>query len=358
MKRTFIFVLSLLAITILPAKDIYVNSPHTTLLLKAEEGKPLHVSYYGESVSDAEQVYRAYSLWEEAYPAFGLGNYDITALSVRHADGNMSTELIYQHDAVMSEGNSTVYTITLKDKIYDFLVDVCYRTYNNCDVIETWSVIRNNEKKPVCMLKYASGFLPIRQGNAWVLHEHGAWGAEAQVSEEALKPGVFEIHDLTGTKNAYMNRPNLMISLDGKPQENMGRVVGAVLCWGGNFRMTIDTQGKKIHRFVAGIDDTNSQYILKKGESFTTPVLALTYSNEGLGGASRSFHRWARKNNMVHNGTALRKTLLNSWEGVYLNVSQAGMEKMMDGVKQLGGQLFVMDDGWFGMVWQQVQAFC
>ena len=129
--------LSLCAATMMSAKDIYVNSPSTTLLLKADEGQPLHVSYYGESVTNAEQVYRAYSLWEEAYPAFGLGNYDITALSVRHADGNMSTELVYQQDAVTTEGNATVYTITLKDKIYDFLVDICYRTYSNCDVIET-----------------------------------------------------------------------------------------------------------------------------------------------------------------------------------------------------------------------------
>ena len=194
MKRKFIFILSLLAVSILPAKDIYVSTPHTTLLLKAEQGAPLHISYYGESIADAEQVYRAYSLWEDAYPAFGLGNYDITALSVRHADGNMSTELVYQQDGVSTEGNSTVYTITLKDKVYDFLVDVCYRTYSNCDVIETWSVIHNNEKKPVSLLKYASAFLPIRQGDVWVQHEHGSWGAEAQVSEEPLKPGIFEIH--------------------------------------------------------------------------------------------------------------------------------------------------------------------
>ena len=183
MRRNFLFVLSFLAVSFLPAKDIFVNTPRTTLLLKADQGSPLHISYYGESVADAEQVYCAYSLWEDAYPAFGLGNYDITALSVRHADGNMSTELVFQQDAVATEGNATVYTMTMKDKLYDFYVDVCYRTYNNCDVIESWSVIRNNEKKPVSLIKYASSFLPIRQGNVWVQHEHGSWGAEAQVSE-------------------------------------------------------------------------------------------------------------------------------------------------------------------------------
>lgn len=340
------------------AKDILVNTPNTTLLLKAEEGKPLHVSYYGEKISSVSQVYDAFSLWEEAYPAFGAGCQEITALDVKHADGNMSTELVYQSDAQQAEANATVYTVTLKDKIYDFEVDVCYRAYNNCDVIETWTVIRNNEKKPIVLQKYASGFMPFRQGDAWVTHQHGSWGAESQITEEPLKAGVFEVHDMNGAKNAVINRPNIMVSLDGKPRENEGRVVGAVLCWSGNFRMTIDTQGKRVHRLVAGINEAHSQYELKKGETFTTPELAFAYSNEGMGGVSRSYHRWARLNNKVHNGQQLRKILLNSWEGVYLNVSQDGMEKMMDGVKSLGGELFVMDDGWFGDKYQRSVDDC
>ena len=340
------------------AKDILVNTPNTTLLLKAEEGKPLHVSYYGEKISSVSQVYDAFSLWEEAYPAFGAGCQEITALDVKHADGNMSTELVYQSDAQQAEANATVYTVTLKDKIYDFEVDVCYRAYNNCDVIETWTVIRNNEKKPIVLQKYASGFMPFRQGDAWVTHQQGSWGAESQITEEPLKAGVFEVHDMNGAKNAVINRPNIMVSLDGKPRENEGRVVGAVLCWSGNFRMTIDTQGKRVHRLVAGINEAHSQYELKKGETFTTPELAFAYSNEGMGGVSRSYHRWARLNNKVHNGQQLRKILLNSWEGVYLNVSQDGMEKMMDGVKSLGGELFVMDDGWFGEKYQRSVDDC
>lgn len=348
MKRTFLSALAITVVAALSAKDIFVNTPSTTLLLKAEEGQPLHVSYYGERVSDAEEVYRAFSLWEDAYPAFGLGNSQIVALSVRHADGNMSTELVYQSDTETREPDAVLYTVTMKDRVYDFFVDVCYRAYQNCDVIETWSVIRNAEKKPVTLLKYASGFLPIRQGDVWVSHEHGAWGAESYITEEPLNHGVFEIHDLTGVKNAYVNRPNMMLSLDGKPCEDRGRVVGAVLCWAGNFRMTVDTQGQHIHRLVAGIDDTNSQYTLPKGSSFTTPELALAYSDEGMGGVSRSYHRWARLDGKVHNGRELRKTLLNSWEGVYLNVTEDGMVRMMDGVKEVGAELFVMDDGWFG----------
>ena len=344
--RKQLTVIALLAAATLPAKDIFVNTPQTTLLLGVEENKPVHISYYGEKITDANEVYRAFSIWEEAYPAFGLGNNFTPALSVKHADGNMSTELVYQSDTQTKEGNATVYTITMKDKQYNFLVDICYRTYDNCDVIEAWSEIHNQEKKPVTLLKYASAYLPMRQNEVWVSHEHGAWGAEAEITEEPLRPGIFEINDLAGNKNAYFNRPNIMLSLDGKPQENSGRTIGAVLCWSGNFRFTINTRDKKIHHLVAGIDDTNSQYTIGKGETFTTPVLALAYSEEGKGGVSRSYHRCL--NNKIHNGTALRKTLLNSWEGVYLNVTEEGMLKMMDGVKEVGAELFVMDDGWFG----------
>lgn len=358
MKRFSTIMLAVCAAASLQAKDILVNTPGTTLLLKADEGQPLHVSYYGERIENVNQVYAAYSLWEHAYPAFGAGCQNVPALSVRHGDGNMSTELVYASDKQLAEANATVYVVTMKDKLYPLEVDVCYRAYNNSDVIETWTVIRNNAKKPITLLKYASGYMPFRQEDAWVSHQHGSWGAESYIYEEPLQAGAFEVHDLNGAKNAVVNRPNIMISLDGKPRENEGRVVGAVLCWSGPYRITIDTRNRKEHHLVAGISEAHSEYKLRKGETFTTPELAFAYSPEGMGGVSRAYHRWARLNNKVHNGTGLRDILLNSWEGVYLNVSQEGMEKMMDGVKELGGELFVMDDGWFGDKYQRSVDDC
>lgn len=356
--KTKLLLLALASSSMLCAKDIFVSTPNTTLLLKAEEGQAVHISYYGTRIDDADQVYRAYSIWEEAYPTYGSGSLEIDALSVRHADGSMATELEYVSDKQTAEQQATLYTITMKDKVYPFEVDLCYRAYQNCDVIEAWTVLRNNEKKPVTLLNYASAFLPVRQGDVWVSHEHGAWGDEARIEETRLMPGNFEVQDRVGTKNAYVNRPNLMLSLDGKPQEGHGRVIGAALMWSGNFRMTIETQFHHVHRFVAGIDNRYAEYSLAKGKEFTTPALALTYSNEGMGGASRNYHRWARKNNKVYDGERERDILLNSWEGVYLNVSQKGMEEMMDGVKQLGGELFVMDDGWFGRKYRRTVDDC
>ena len=99
--------------------------------------------------------------------------------------------------------------------------------------------------------------------------------------------------------------------------------------------------------FTAGINEEYSAYHLRKVERFVTPPLALTYSQEGKGGVSRTFHRWGRNYKLCH-GNQLRDVLLNSWEGVYLDIKQPEMAQMMQDIADMGGELFVMDDGWFG----------
>ena len=342
------FLLPFLALTLAVsahAKDVFINTPKTTLLLTANEGGTPRIHYYGSRLQpdQAREVIDAMSLNYDAYPAFGRDSYDETALSVTHADGNMTTELAIT--GIRREGDLAI--ISMKDKKYDFFVDLYYKSSSKVDVIETWTVIRNGEKKPIKLEQYASGVMTIRQEGAWLTHFHGTWGAEGQMTEEPLTPGLKTIVSHDGVRAGMSERAEVMISLDGKPQENSGRVIGAALCWTGNYKLRVETRGKYRHTLVAGIDDLHTAYTLKPGENFQTPELALAYSNEGKGGISRAFHRWGR-NGKLHNGQAPRDILLNSWEGVYMNVNQEVCEQMMDGISELGGELFVVDDGWFG----------
>ncbi len=327
------------------AQNIFVNTPKTTLMLTANEGGTPRIHYYGSRITpdQGREVIDAMSINYDAYPAFGRESFDETALSVTHADGNMTTELAITGSR--TEGDLTI--ISMKDKAYDFFVDLYYKANEQSDVIETWTVIRNGEKKPIKLEQYASGVMTFRQEGAWITHFHGAWGQEAQMTEEPLAQGLKTIVNHDGVRNGMNDRAEVMVSLDGKPQENSGRVIGAALCWTGNYKIRIDTRGHYRHTLVAGIDDLHTAYTLKPGETFRTPELALAYSTEGKGGVSRAFHRWGR-NGKLHNGQGLRDILLNSWEGVYMNVNQEVCEQMMDGIKELGGELFVVDDGWFG----------
>lgn len=282
-----------------------------------------------------------------AYPEYGMNCPTETALAVKHADGNMTLQLQVLKVTASEENNAVTTVVSLKDKVYPFFVNVCYRAWQDADVIEAWTEISHQEKKPVVLNQFASAYLPIRRGEVWLSHLYGSWGNEGRVSQEPLASGMKVIKNKDGVRNSHTSHAEVMFSLDGRPQENAGNVIGAALCYSGNYKLRIDTHDDGYHHFFAGINEENSAYTLKKDELFRTPELALTYSSEGLSGGSRNFHHWARLHKLAH-GTTPRKILLNSWEGVYFDINQEGMDQMMADIASMGGELFVMDDGWFG----------
>ena len=353
-KRTnFLFGVLLLTGSLL-AQNVCVSTPKTSLVLSAPEGGTLRHLYYGNRLSEADlQNISAAEANHAAYPEYGLNAPVETALAVKHADGNMTLQLEVLNVTTEKEGNAVTTVVALKDKVYPFFVNVCYRAWQDADVIESWTEISHQEKKPVVLNQFASGYLPIRRGDVWLSHLSGSWANEGVLTQEPLTPGMKVIKNKDGVRNSHTDHAEVMFSLDGRPQENTGNVIGAALCYSGNYKLRIETHDDEYHHFFAGINEENSTYSLKKDELFRTPELALTYSNEGLSGASRNFHRWARLHKLAH-GTTPRKILLNSWEGVYFDINQQGMDQMMADIASMGGELFVMDDGWFGRKYRRI----
>ena len=344
--------LALLLMTIaMPAmaEQVSVNTKGMSLVLDVENGKPAQYLYFGTKLnnSDLQNLKVATDGRMDAYPAYGLNTPAEAALAMRHSDGNLSTALVATGSEVKSEGNTTVTTIHLKDPVYNIKVDLKYRAYNDVDMIEAWTEIANGEKGTVTLTTFASAMLPIRRGDVWMSHLSGTWANEGQLSHEKLQPGEFVIRNNDGTRNSHTDHGEVMFSLNGKGQENTGDVIGAAIVYSGNYKLKTVTDDTEYHYFFAGINEQNSEYHLKKGETFKTPALALTYSTEGLSGASRNFHKWGRKYILAH-GDKERDILLNSWEGVYFDINQKGMDQMMADIHLMGGELFVMDDGWFG----------
>jgi alpha-galactosidase len=331
------------------ADNVSINTPKTTLVLSATVGGSLKFVYYGAKLTntDLQQINSVEPENYDAYPVYGLNCPVETALAVVHGDGNMTLDMEVVNVSTTKDANSNTTEVKMKDKVYPFFVSVYYKAYNNVDIIETWTEIVHQEKKPVVLNQFASAYLPIRRGNVWLSHLTGSWANEANLVQEPLEPGMEVIQNKDGVRNTHTAHPEVMFSLDGKPQENTGDVIGAALCYSGNYKLRINTSDDEYHHFFAGINEENSTYSLGKDEIFSTPALALTYSKEGLSGASRNFHTWAREYKLA-NGDKLRKILLNSWEGVYFKIDENVMEQMMQDIASMGGELFVMDDGWFG----------
>ncbi len=352
MKKSLTIILSAFLagwINTASAEQVVVQTKSMTMVLNVENGQQPRYVYFGTrlSANDLAHLQSPRNGRMEAYPAYGMNAPAEAALALRHADGNMSTELMATGIDRSSQDGADITRIHLRDRVYPTTVDLCYKAYNDVDMIETWTEITNGEKQTVTLTTFASACLPIRRGEVWLSHLYGSWANEGRVSEELLEPGLKIIKNKDGTRNSHTDHAEVMFSLDGKPHELTGDVIGAALCYSGNYRLKIDTDDTEYHYFIAGINEDNSEYHLKKGETFCTPALALTFSKEGLSGASRNFHKWGRLYKLA-NGKTERRILLNSWEGVYFDINQEGMDQMMNDIASMGGELFVMDDGWFG----------
>ena len=361
-KKTVISMVVLTMMSALPTwawkGDIVVSTPKTSLVLHANEGGSLRFSYFGEKLTSNEISQlkgTSMDLNQAAYPAFGQHDMlDLPAIQVLHADGQWTLYPTVDDVATQTEGNATVTTITMTDKQYPVTLKVFYKAYSTVDMIETWTEITHREKKAITLKRYDSGHLAIPQGNLYMIHMHGNWNSETYPTCEPINPGLKVIRNTDGVRNAHNDAPEMMLSLDGKPQENKGRVIGAALCWSGNYELRVNNSSdNRYAHFYAGIDPQTTEYILEPKEVFTTPKLAFTLSNEGMSGVSRNFHRWARYEGWLHQGDQTRKILLNSWEGVYFDINEEGMFQMMEDIKSMGGELFVMDDGWFGDKYQR-----
>ena len=332
--------------------DVTVKTPGTEMVLHADDHGVLRMNYFGESLSEGEvrQLQPgSMAMNQDAYPAFGQSDINnLYAIQVVHNDGALTLYPTVDDVTTTQEGHATVTQITMTDKQYPVTVKLFYKAYSTVDMIETWTEISHREKRALRLKRFDSGHLAIPQGNVWMTHFHGDWSAEFYPVTEPVTAGVKTVRNSDGTRNGLTDSPEMMISLDGRPQELQGRVMGVALCWCGNFELRMETRLNRFHHLFAGIDPQSAEYLLEPGEVFATPHLAISLSNEGLSGVSRNFHRWARHEGWLHQGNKTREILLNSWEGVYFDIKEDGMFQMMEDIKALGGELFVMDDGWFG----------
>ena len=129
--------------------QIRIATPKTELILDGEVGGDLSFLYYGNILSDTdlESLTSAGVSWNDVYPTYGHWTNAEKALEAIHADGNISTCVKIESISTREETSAKVTVIRMKDTFYPFYVNVCYRAYNDVDMIETWTEIENREKK-------------------------------------------------------------------------------------------------------------------------------------------------------------------------------------------------------------------
>ena len=315
------------------------------------------------------------------YLAFGQptgNNYEAitkhAGLQVIHADGAVTLRLREEERGKREENGAETTLIRLKDERYPFEVTRYIRTWNDCAAVETWVEVRHEEAGPVRLMRADSFAAPVDSADLWpsaegeetpkrkkvfdpkkrippvrVLSLTGSAKWVANVVRQEIGNGqIVELASKSGGRNAWESNAAMMVEFEEDVDEERGKVLGVALEWPGTScrRIRRSWDGKRTEVF-AGIDMTTGPYTLDPGVTFTTPKAVLVWSENGRGEISRQYHRWARRHLMPH-GDALHPVLLNSWEGAYFSFTEKTLTDMMDGVKEMGGEMFVLDDGWFG----------
>ena len=326
---------------------IPVTTADNALVFRVDNAHKLRQCYYGPKLNKADYPSVQIST-ADAFPTFGTSNINEAALRVVHADGNTSTELIFDSYTVekVSDGVELT-TITLKDSFFPFQVKLFFKAYQKDNVIEQWSEIRHTEKKTVVLYNFASSHLFFSGNNYYLTQFFGNWAEEMKMEEVKLTRGVKVIESKLGVRSNEFAHACFMLSLNGEAQENAGTVIGGTLAWPGAWNLTFDVDQLNNLHVISGINPYASQYSLKPKTVFKTPSFLYSYSSEGTGNISRNFHRWAKQYG-IYRGNKTRTTLLNNWEATYFNFNEEILSKIIKDASDMGFELFLLDDGWFG----------
>ena len=344
---------------------IALETASTSLVVDRQNGA-WRIVHYGGRISADDAVALAWSHWQganatgqrpaAAYSVYGAktlshGVNKYGGLAVQHADGTLTTDPVAVKSEIVPDADGVQHVaFHSKDKFYPFTIIQHFRAMRACDVIETWVELRHEESAAVKLTRMDSAAfcLPLVANAFHIQALTGQWAAENQLTETAVAKGsTVTLGSRSGVRDAWENNASFMLSIGPRASETAGRVIGCSLAWSGAWAMSVYRDQCDFVEIRAGADTSSGAYTLDPGRTLVLPKCMLTYSAKGKGQVSRNMHRWARDWQLPA-GHKLRPVLLNSWEGSYFSFTEKVLHDMMDGVKEMGGELFVLDDGWFG----------
>lgn len=337
-------------------KLINIQTKDLSMVMKVGKDSVVYFQSFGRKLDNVspfldKQTYRRsdYGTSPHAYLASGGQNYREPALRVTHSDGDLNTELVYvnHQQTTLADGNAIRTIIVMQDKKLPLIVELEVTAYQRENVYTQKVRVKNKEKKNVVLHNFYSSYLPVQAKRYYLNSFYGAWAQEMFMEESQLNHGIKTIENKMGVRTTHTENPSFVLALDTPLDENIGDAIGGALAWSGNYKLNFQVDDFDMLSITAGMNPYASEYSLAPNETFHTPEMIYTYSTAGAGGVSRNLHDWAR-NYSVYDANTIRPTLLNSWEGAYFSFNEKTITDMIDDAADMGLEMFVLDDGWFG----------
>lgn len=295
--------------------------------------------------------------------AYGKGDIREPFVEIRYSDGSATSDFVFDSYEVDSSQpdlktlpgsyyeNDTGETethlkITLKEKCHGIKLILNYYVYEDCDVITRNAVLANDSDETIQVDRLLSLQLDMLGTGYKVRNFTGAWAREMSKNDIVVTAGKLVNSSFTGTSSSRCN-PFFIVSEEGA-DEDFGKCFGFNLVYSGNHYSAVEVSSHRKTRIVSGINPQGFSFVLEPSEVLEAPEAVMTFSDTGYNGMSHHMHDFVREH--IVRGKWKKKerpVLLNSWEAAYFNIDEAKLLKLAKAGKDVGIELFVMDDGWF-----------
>lgn len=310
---------------------------------------------------DGDRAFSLESLRQE-YPVYGTTDYREPALSIIAENGSHISNFIYKYYSITKgkpklEGLPSTYTVneddaeTIQIVLEDFILEaeliLSYTIFKDLRVITRSAYICNKGKKAFYLERFMSASVDFSDKDFTMLQLSGAWARERYVKERRLEAGIQSISSLRGASSHQHNPFVAFIRPDAN--EMQGEVFSFNFIYSSNFIAQAEVDQFDGLRVTMGIHPFRFKWKLLPNEHFQAPEVVMVHSNSGLNGMSQTYHDLYRAH--LTRGVwkeVRRPILLNNWEATYFHFNEEKLLEIAVAAKELGIELFVLDDGWFG----------
>lgn len=360
--------------------ELYTRN--TCYVLGVYGGQHLVHYYYGDKKNKSNRYihnYRSFSPYPEdlgtsysadvdlcEIPFFGSGDFRVTALKIRNENGDCCTLFRYKEYEIFqgrknltnlpyclpyaeADDETQTLKIIMEDSVSHCTLELYYTIFYDCDVISRYHTVTYHGTEQVKIEKSMSLTLDIPAGKPLdKLTLEGSYGIERYYPQRIpIVLGCQSIFSNRGVSSPHHN-PFLAVC-DSRATEQKGEVYGFNFNYSGSFLDEIELDQNRMTRIQIGLGQDNFGWLLKPGESFTTPEAVMTYTKKGIGQMSRNFHDFIRGHILPKKSlTEKRPVVLNTWEASYFDIDQEKLLVFAEQAHRVGIDMLVMDDGWFG----------
>nr|WP_319474109.1 alpha-galactosidase [uncultured Sphaerochaeta sp.] len=292
------------------------------------------------------------------YSTMGKGDYRESSIDISYSRGMHTLDFIVKSYRILpgkprtfsglpesygDKATCTTLEVMLKEACLPLRLALTYTVFEESNVITRRATLYNDSNEEVTIKNLASAQLDLDTDDWKLVTFDGAWSRERYMHERPLAPGIMINDSKSGVSSADHN-PCIFLT-----KEN-GETIGMNLIYSSNHRELVETSPYGKVRVLTGINPATFSWNLAPQDRFQSPEAVMTYSPDAINGASQNFHHFI--NNHIIRGPwkfRERPVLINNWEATYFKFTEDKLINLAKESANLGIELFVLDDGWFGL---------